>query len=72
MTAGRLVLGPGTLYGAIQALQKNGAIKAVGAPEGGRNKKTYEITGAGLAILKSELNRVNELARNLTEAVGGN
>ena len=71
MTGGRLVLGPGTLYGALQALEKSGAIKAVGAPEGGRNKKTYKITGGGLVILKSELGRINELARNISQAIGG-
>ena len=69
MTAGRLSLGPGTLYGALQTLQKNGMIKTIGQPEGGRNKKTYQITGDGLIILKSELERINELARNLAKAL---
>ncbi len=69
MTAGRLSLGPGTLYGALQTLQKNGMIKTIGRPEGGRNKKTYQITGDGLMILKSELERINELACNLEKAL---
>ena len=71
MTGGRLSLGPGTLYGALQSLEKSGAIRTVGAPEGGRNKKTYEITAHGLGILKGELGRIKELACNLAEAVEG-
>ncbi len=65
MTSGRVVLGPGTLYGALQTLQKSEFIQAVGIPEGGRNKKTYKITKYGQELLKKELKRIQELAHNI-------
>jgi len=72
MTDGRLVLGPGTLYGALQALQKSGAIEIVGVPEGGRNKKTYRVTSYGHELLKKELARLKELAENINSSLKEN
>ncbi len=69
MTEGRIILGPGTLYGALKTLEQNGAIETVGAPEGGRNKKNYRRTAYGSELLKSELTRLNELILNIEKSL---
>lgn len=58
-TGGRLTLGAGTLYGALNALQEKGWIAACGE-EGGR-KKEYCITSPGRKIAENELQRLKEL-----------
>lgn len=64
MTAGRVDLGPGTLYGAITSLLNKGWIALVSAETGSRKKKEYLITGAGRAAFDAELRRLRELAAN--------
>ena len=44
MTGGRVNLGPGTLYGAINTLVDRGWITLYSAEEGSRRKKEYVIT----------------------------
>lgn len=65
MTDGRITLGPGTLYGALQSLEKIGAIAVQGSPEGGRKRKTYLITVIGKTMLEKELRRLEELVQNI-------
>jgi DNA-binding PadR family transcriptional regulator len=65
MTEGRIILGPGTLYGALQSLEKAGAIAVQGTEEGGRKRKTYLITPIGKGMLKKELSRLEELVYNI-------
>ena len=62
-TAGRLVLGAGTLYGALNALLEKGWIEALPV-EAGSRKKEYRITDAGKAAVETELARLEELVRN--------
>ena len=64
MTGGRVNLGPGTLYGAINTLVDRGWITLYSAEEGSRRKKEYIITGQGRAAFASELARLRELVRN--------
>ena len=59
-TGGRLVLGAGTLYGALAALEKKGWI-AVCSSAG--RKKEYGITDLGREVAKQELKRLRELER---------
>jgi DNA-binding PadR family transcriptional regulator len=61
LSGGRLVLAPGTLYGAITNLLAKGWIEAAGADE---RKKEYIITASGMAVLKNELARLEELTAN--------
>lgn len=68
-TAGRLSLGAGTLYGALNALQEKGWIALHGDHEG--RKKAYLITQAGREIAEKELVRLQELTRTAIEIVGG-
>ncbi len=69
-TVGRLVLGAGTLYGALSALEKKGWI-AVQGSSGGR-KKEYGITALGREIAQRELERLWELERTAAEIMEQN
>ncbi len=52
---GRLNMGPGTLYGVLTRLQREGCLRII--QDDGR-RKTYEITEQGIAVLKTEYERL--------------
>ena len=58
-TNGRLVLGAGTLYGAITSLEEKGWILPCG--NAGGRKKEYLITNTGKEICNKEIARLKEL-----------
>lgn len=59
-TNGRVVFGPGTLYGAINNLHKKGLIEA--CPEDSNERKQdYKITPLGKSSVEAELNRMKEV-----------
>lgn len=63
MTGNRVNLGAGTLYGALDTLQKKGWIKPVdGTPQD--RKIEYCITDLGKQVFENELLRLEELLRN--------
>lgn len=64
MTGGRVHLGPGTLYGAINSLLDRGWIVLHSAETGSRKKKEYVITPAGRAVFAAEMERLRELVAN--------
>lgn len=64
MTGGRVNLGPGTLYGAINSMLERGWIILYSADPGSRKKKEYVITGTGREVFRAELLRLRELVRN--------
>ncbi len=64
LTGGRVNLGPGTLYGAINTLLERGWITLYSAETGSRKKKEYQITAAGRAAFATELTRLRELTEN--------
>ena len=64
MTGGRVTLGPGTLYGAINSLLDRGWITLYSAEEGSRKKKEYLITDTGRAAFSAEWLRLQELVEN--------
>lgn len=64
MTNGRVNLGPGTLYGAINSLLEKGWIKLYSEEKSSRKKKSYIITSLGIDIFKKEIERLNELIKN--------
>lgn len=43
----------GAIYSHLQDLQEEGMVKLVAEQEGGRQKKTYEITENGLLLLEA-------------------
>lgn len=70
LSHGRVVLGAGTLYGAISSLQDKGWIKLLPVEEGSR-KKDYQLTEKGKQVLRNELNRLKELVSNGDQVLGG-
>ena len=64
LTQGRVVLGPGTLYGAIQSLEKKGWIAIYSEDTSSRKKKEYLITEIGKAVFQEEEKRLKELLSN--------
>ena len=69
LSGGRLVMGPGTLYGVLSRMNREGWIVLTG--EEGR-RKTYAITEAGKNALLAEYGRIKRLAEDgrLLEEVG--
>lgn len=55
LSRGRLLVGPGTLYGVLSRMNKEGLIELV--EEEGR-KKTYHVTAMGIEALKEEYHRL--------------
>ncbi len=64
LTGGRVVLGAGTLYGAIQTLEKKGWIRIYSVDTESRKKKEYVITPNGEEIFAQERARLAELLHN--------
>lgn len=67
-TGGRLSLGAGTLYGALNSLQEKGWIEPCEDNEGRR--KEYVITAQGKERAEKELVRLNELVGIAREIMG--
>ena len=63
LSGGRVRLAAGTLYGALNSLCEKGWICLLPV-EAGSRKKEYRLTETGLAVLKRELARLEELAAN--------
>ncbi len=68
-TGGRLSLGAGTLYGALNSLLEKGWIAPYG--DSGDRKKEYLITLQGKKVAEKELARLRELVTIAKEIVGG-
>ncbi len=62
-SGGRVNLGAGTLYGALNTLVQKGWIMALSAETKDR-KKEYIITALGKAAVRQEIIRLEELAEN--------
>ncbi len=60
LTKDRLILGPGTLYGALSTLADKGWIKACTEDQSSRRKE-YLITDLGRSVFRTELERLEEL-----------
>lgn len=70
MSEGRLSLGAGTLYGAINTLlEKEWIIPVQG--EMNSRKKEYQITEIGKSVVHVEIERLKELMENGQKIVGG-
>ena len=64
LTGGRVVLGPGTLYGALQTMQKREWIRIYSQDTESRKKKEYIITDLGRAAFEAEKSHLEELLSN--------
>lgn len=63
LSGGRVHLAAGTLYGALNSLCEKGWIRQLPVERGSR-KKEYQLTTEGLAVLKHELVRLQQLVAN--------
>lgn len=63
LSGGRVHLGAGTLYGALNSLSEKGWIQMLPVESGSR-KKEYQLTEEGLLVLKRELQRLRQLVQN--------
>ena len=61
VSKGRVIMGPGTLYGVLTRLQKDGLIVVVN--DDGR-RKTYAITQEGKVALKEEYKRLENMIQD--------
>lgn len=69
LSNGRVTLGAGTLYGAINTLVEKNWIKQLDMEDGSR-KKEYVITESGKVSVKAEMLRLEELLMNSKKIVG--
>ncbi|HOJ01230.1 MAG TPA: helix-turn-helix transcriptional regulator [Anaerolineaceae bacterium] len=69
MTAGRILMGAGTLYGALKNLLENGLIVEVESSSDRR--RDYQITLKGKDLVLQELIRYEELIKNARSVVAG-
>jgi DNA-binding PadR family transcriptional regulator len=61
LSEGTVKIGPGTLYGAFQALEKEDLIVKIGEEE---RRKIYKLTGKGLEVLKLQISRLVIMVRS--------
>lgn len=66
-TDGAMRLGPGTLYGSIQRMLKDGLIveaqERAGTTHGEERRRYYRLTSFGLRVLRAEARRLEQLVR---------
>ena len=64
MTGGDIRLSPGTMYGSLSKMEKDGLIRFVREEE---KRKIYVITELGREVLQLEMQRIERLFRNMRE-----
>lgn len=63
MSAGRVLLSTGTLYGALQRLLGEGWIERVQEDNTPRDRRTYRLTARGRRNLQIEIERMHSLTK---------
>ena len=66
LTNGEIHLAPGTMYGSLSKMEKDGLIRFVNEVE---KRKIYEITALGNEVLQLELKRIQRLYTTSREAI---
>ena len=61
LSSGRVDMGPGTLYGVLKRMKKEGLIVLTGEEE---RRKNYAITDAGRRALRLEYRRLQDMVRD--------
>ena len=64
ITDGAIVLSPGTMYGSLAKMEKDGLIYFVREEE---KRKIYHITELGNEVLQLEMKRIERLYKNMKE-----
>lgn len=67
LTDGEIRLSPGTMYGSLGKMEKDGLICFVREEE---KRKLYKITELGKEVLELEMKRIERLYRNVKEVQG--
>lgn len=67
MSEGSVVIGPGTLYGAFAALEKQGLIEKLSEED---RRKTYGLSARGRLVLAEQVRRLAIMVRNGQFALG--
>lgn len=70
LSHGRVNLGAGTLYGAINTLLEKNWIQSIPGEKDSR-KKEYRITESGKSALEDDISRLEELIANGKRITGG-
>lgn len=65
LTNGEIRLSPGTLYGSLSKMEKDGLIEFVRKEE---KRKIYRITALGTQVLDLEMKRIERLYNSMKEA----
>lgn len=65
LTHGEIKISPGTLYGSLSKMEKDGLIRLVREDD---NRKIYCITALGIQVLDLEMKRIERLYKNMVEA----
>ena len=68
MTEGEIRISPGTMYGSLGKMEKDGLIEFVKEEE---KRKIYHITELGQEVLNLEKKRIRRLFRNVEEYENG-
>ncbi len=72
LSEGRVKLGPGTLYGALTNLLRQGLIRRTGETGGeSERRKVYALTSLGQRVLVHETERFTTLSRLARQRLGG-
>ena len=66
LTDGEIRLAPGTMYGTLSKMEKDGIIRFVREED---KRKIYEITELGKEVLQLELKRICRLYRTIQEEI---
>ena len=64
MTDGEIIIGPGTLYGSLSKMERDGIITFVREED---KRKIYIITDLGKEVLNLEIKRIGRLYKNIAE-----
>lgn len=64
LTDGEIKLTPGTMYGSLSKMEKDGLISFVSVED---KRKIYQITELGVEVLELELNRIKRLYNSIKE-----
>lgn len=59
LSGGEVNMAAGTMYGALENLQKQGLIQLIGLTESRR--KTYQITPYGMQVLNEDIHRLHHM-----------
>lgn len=66
LTEGEIRLSPGTMYGSLSKMEKDGVIRFVCEED---KRKIYTITDLGTEVLQLELKRIRRLYNNSQEVI---